>query len=96
MDARPITEAESRYLEALAEDCRRILGGGVELLDLSVHDDGSPATISATYRLDRWEGETAVSGETVIEAHAALREALVLDRLKLGFSVTTDPRRATD
>ena len=91
-----LTEAESQYLEAIAADCRLILGGGVELLDLTIDDRATPATIGATYRLDGWEGETAVSGETVIEAHAALREALVLDRLKLGFSVTTDPRRLGD
>ena len=96
MTDRALTDAESRYLEAIAEDCRRILGDGVELTDLTIDDRGSPATIRATYRLDGWDGETVVSGETVVEAHAVLREALVLDRLKLGFSVTTDPRRSDD
>jgi hypothetical protein len=48
--------------------------------------------MSVLYRLDGWEGASSVTGETVIEAHAALREALVVDRIRLGFAVATDPR----
>jgi hypothetical protein len=92
MDERQVTEAQARYLEAMAEDCHRILGPGMDLVDLAIDDDASGTTVTVTYRLDGWQGETVVRGETVVEAHAALREALVVDRLKLGFSVSTDPR----
>jgi hypothetical protein len=48
--------------------------------------------MTVTYRLDGWEGVSSATSESVVGAHAALREALVIDRLRLGFSAATDPR----
>ena len=92
MVERSMSEAELRYVEAVGEDCRRILGPGMSLVDLEIEEGPSSTTMTVTYRLDGWEGWSAAAGESVVEAHAALREALVVDRIKLGFSVATDPR----
>ena len=92
MAERSMSEAEQRYVEAVADDCRRILGPGMELLDLAIDEGPLAASMAVTYRLDGWEGVSSASGESVVAAHAALREALVVDRIKLGFSVATDPR----
>lgn len=90
---RTLSDAEAGYLEAIAEDCRQILGRDIEILDLRIDDPRDrDATVTIRYRLDGWEGETGATGTTVIDAHAALRAALVADRLRLGFSALTDPR----
>ena len=89
---RPMSDAEQRYVEAVSEDCRRILGTGVELVDLEIDEAPSSTRLVITYRLDGWEGRTEATGPTVIEAHTAAREALIVDRVKLGFSALTDPR----
>ena len=93
---RTLSDAEVGYLEAIADDCRLILGRDMELLDLRIEDPAErDATVTVRYRLDAWEGETSVTGETVVEAHGALRAALVADRLRLGFAALTDPRTTT-
>lgn len=92
MSERSVSEAEQRYVEAVADDCRRILGPGMELLDVEIEDGGPSTRMSVTYRLDGWGGTSSASGESVVDAHAALREALVVDRIKLGFAIATDPR----
>ena len=92
MSDRPMSEAEQRYVEAVAEDCRRILGPGMELLDLEIEEGFLETRMTVTDRLHGWDGVSSASGESVVGAHAGLREALVVDRIKLGFSVATDPR----
>ncbi len=89
---RRMSDAEQRYVEAVSEDCRQILGEGVRLLDLEIDEAPSSTRMVITYLLDGWEGRTEAAGETVIEAHAAVREGLVVDRLKLGFTAVTDLR----
>jgi hypothetical protein len=89
---RSMSEAEQRYVEAVAEDCRRILGPGMELVDLEIEEASRTTRMTVTYRLDGWEGVSSATSESVVGAHAALREALVIDRLRLGFSAATDPR----
>ena len=92
MHGRTVGDAEAGYLEAIVGDCLSILGPDVEVLDVAVEDrTAPPVRISIRYRLDRWESETIGTGETVIEAHADLREALVIDRVRLGFLALTDP-----
>jgi hypothetical protein len=89
---RSMSEAEQRYVEAVADDCRRILGPGVELVDLEIKEGAGRTTMTVTYRLDGWEGVSSAGDDSLVGAHAALREALVVDRLKLGFAIATDPR----
>ena len=93
MADRSLSDAERRYLDAVAADCHLILGAGMDVVDLVLDDQTSPVSLTLRYRLDGYEGETIVQGETAIDAHAALRDALVLDRIRLGFAVMTDPRQ---
>jgi hypothetical protein len=83
------TDAESRYLERVQEDCELILGAGVEILDLA-WTTGEGQRLTVRYRLDDVEAETIAEADTVIAAHARLREALVEDRVRLGFTVLTE------
>ena len=83
-------EADARYLETIAEDCLRILGDGVTMDGLTWDDDlGSRLTIR--YRLGDREGESSATGETIVAAHAALRNQLVVDRVRLAFSSVVQP-----
>jgi len=93
MTDRSMSEAELRYLDAVAADCSAILGAGMDVVDLVLDDQASPVSLTFRYRLDGYEGETIAHGETAVDAHAVLREALVLDRIRLGFAVMTDPRQ---
>ena len=88
---RTLGDADTAYLEAIADDCRRILGPGVHVDDLVVDQAGPGTTVTIRYRLDAVSGESVGQGDTVVEAHAALREALVIDRLRIGFEVVVDP-----
>ncbi|HEU0235868.1 MAG TPA: hypothetical protein VFR14_05440 [Candidatus Limnocylindrales bacterium] len=78
-----LTDADERYLERVAEDCERMLGPGVELsaLEVGANDD---VVLRLTYRLGPADWTSEGRGETIVAAHAALREQLVLDRIRLG------------
>jgi hypothetical protein len=80
------TDAEARYLDAVTDDVRRILGGGVEVLDVQ-RLEGEDSRLTVRYRLDGRTAETVATGTTVVEAHAHLREQLVIDRVRLGFAI---------
>ncbi|HYI22034.1 MAG TPA: hypothetical protein VEX62_05285 [Candidatus Limnocylindrales bacterium] len=84
------TDADLRYLESIADDCRAILGPGVEVLELN-RSDADPPVLTLRYQLDGWEAVSEVGGETMLEAHARLRTQLVEDRLRLAFSAVADP-----
>ena len=88
---RRLGDADVAYLEAIADDCRRILGPGVCIDDLVVDQASPGTTVTIRYRLDAVSGESVGRGDTVVEAHAALREALVVDRLRIGFEVVVEP-----
>ncbi len=75
--------ADQRYFERVAQDCEGLLGPGIELRALEV-DDRSGVVLRLRYRLGKAEWMTEAWGETVIEAHAALREKLVTDRIRIG------------
>lgn len=75
--------AERRYFERVAEDCEGLLGPGIELHSLEL-DDRSGVLLRLRYRLGKADWTTEARGETVIEAHAALREKLVTDRIRIG------------
>jgi hypothetical protein len=85
-----VSEADDRYLAEIIADCELVLGPGIELLGLDRDEGDQGVQLVARYRLDGWEGETVVTGETVVAAHAALRPQLVSDRLRLGFSIMAE------
>jgi hypothetical protein len=77
------SDAERHYFERMAEDCEQLLGPGVVLARLELDGNGG-VVLRLKYRLGRAEWTTEGHGETVVAAHAALREQLVLDRIRLG------------
>jgi len=78
-----ITDADQRYLSRVAEDCEALLGPGIELDDLEVETDDE-VTMRLRYRLGTAAWTSEGHGDTVIAAHASLREQLVLDRIRVG------------
>lgn len=84
-------EAATRYLASVQEDVECVLGPGVEILALDWRQ-GPPVALALRYRLGAHEGETVGEGESVIAAHADLRQRLVIDRVKLGLAVLTETR----
>ena len=81
-----VSEADRHYLGRVAEDCEQLLGPGIELRGLEL-DANSDVVLRLTYRLGQAEWTSEGHGETVIAAHADLREQLVLDRIRLGVRV---------
>jgi hypothetical protein len=83
MEFPSVTDADRGYLQRVAEDCERMLGPGIELdgLELGVNDD---VVLRLSYRLGPAAWTSEGRGETVVAAHAALREQLILDRIRLG------------
>ena len=77
------SDAEQRYFSRIAEDCERALGPEIELRALEFDADGD-VCLRLKYRLGKADWTTEGHGETVIEAHAALREKLVVDRIRIG------------
>ncbi len=84
-----MNEAEVRYLQEIAEDCRAVLGAGIELDDLDV-ETGPATTIAATYHLAAHAARTEGRGETIIAAHADLRRRLAEARVSLAFVALVD------
>jgi hypothetical protein len=77
------SEADQLYLQRVIEDCEQLLGPEVELSGLEL-DANAEVILPLRYRLGPADWTSEGHGETVIAAHAALREALVLDRIRLG------------
>jgi hypothetical protein len=77
-----VSDAEEQYLHRVIEDCERLLGSGVELRGLELDADG--VVLRLRYSLGAADWESEGRGETVVAAHAALRDQLVLDRIRLG------------
>jgi hypothetical protein len=75
--------AERRYFERVAEDCGELLGPEIVVNALEL-DMRSDVILRLRYRLGLADWVTEGHGETVIEAHAALREQLVIDRIRIG------------
>ena len=93
------SEAEQRYLRAIEEDCAQLLGPGMVIDPLIVEPDLPHPTgvrLTLAYRLDGWAGETTVTGETIIAAHAELRERLAIDRIRLAFTTLAEPTATKD
>ncbi len=79
------SDAEQQYLSRVVADCAEILGPGIELEGLEL-EAGDVVVLRLRYRLGTTTWTSDAAGETVIAAHAALRERLVLDRVRLGFN----------
>ncbi len=77
------SEGEQFYFSRVAEDCERLLGPEVELRALEM-DANAEVVLRLKYRLGRSDWTSEGHGETVVAAHAALRDQLVLDRIRLG------------
>lgn len=80
-----MTEAERRYFERVGEDVSALLGDGIELDDLIVERARRRVTLRAVYRLGGSSATSEGSGPTLVAAHAALRAAIVEDRIALSL-----------
>jgi hypothetical protein len=89
---REVSQADREYLQRVAEDCEQLLGPEIELRALEL-DAKADVVLRLRYRLGPAEWTSEGHGETVIAAHAALRQRLVLDRIRLGVkALVRQPR----
>jgi hypothetical protein len=79
-----VSEADRHYLQRVAEDCEQLLGPEIEMRGLEP-DANTEVVLRLRYRLGPADWTSKGHGESVIAAHAAFRERLVLDRIRLGF-----------
>jgi hypothetical protein len=87
-----VSEADRRYLQRVVEDCELLLGPEIELDALEL-DTYPEVVLRLRYRLGPAKWTSEGRGETVIAAHAALREELVLDRIRIGVrAMVRQPR----
>ena len=87
-----VSEADQHYLQRVVEDCEQLLGAGDRVARAGTRPQGRRRAASR-YRLGPAEWTSEGHGETVIAAHAALREQLVLDRIRLGVrALVRQPR----
>lgn len=84
-----ISDADARYLAEIGEDFQRVLGSGVEILEIG-REDTEQVRLFVRYRLGGVVRQSEGRGETVVAAHAALRRRLVIDRLRFGFSALVE------
>jgi hypothetical protein len=89
MQPRTVDDATARYLEEVATDIGGLLGPGIELLGLALQEDGPDVTLQARYAMAGESIESFGHGDSAIEAHADLREAIVGDRIGLGLRLLT-------
>lgn len=87
-----VSEADQHYFQRVVKDCEQLLGPEIELGGLEL-DAKADVVLRLKYRLGPAEWTSEGHGETVIAAHAALREQLVLDRIRLGVrALVRQPR----
>lgn len=87
-----VSEADQHYLGRVVKDCEQLLGSEIELRGLEL-DANAEVVLRLRYRLGPADWTSEGHGETVIAAHAALREQLVLDRIRLGVrAMVRQPR----
>ena len=80
-------DATARHLDEIATDLLGLLGPGIELLELAIETDADTVSLRARYALADETIESVGRGESAIEAHARLRDAVVADRIGLGLRV---------
>ena len=81
-----LDDATTRYLGEIAADLLPLLGG-IELSELSLELTGPDVILRARYGMGGETMESVGRGATSVEAHAALRRAIVGDRIGLGLRV---------
>jgi hypothetical protein len=87
-----VSDADRCYFQRVAEDCEQLLGPGIELRGLDLEANGD-VVLRLSYRLGPADWTSEGHGETVVAAHAALREQLVLDRIRLGVRALVRQQR---
>ena len=87
-----VSDADLHYLQRVADDCEQLLGPDIELRGLEL-DANADVVLRLRYRLGPADWMSEGHGETVIAAHAALREQLVVDRVRVGFRAMVLPPR---
>jgi hypothetical protein len=87
----PIGDADERYLEEIARDCEVRLGQGAELVSLSREADAQRVRLRLRYRIGDREHESEGSGASLFEAHRALCDRIVVDRVRFGFTDLVTP-----
>jgi hypothetical protein len=85
-------EAEGRYLVEIADDCRVMVGPGAVLLGMTRDDTKQGVRLTVRFELDDEVWESAIVGETIVDAHANLRNELLIDRIRIGFTEYVMPR----
>jgi hypothetical protein len=90
--AEALTDADSQYLAEIWSDCEGLLGSGTELLDLRREPSYEGVSLVARYRLGEHDRESAAAGRTLLAAHSALRERIVINRVRFGFSDIVEDR----
>lgn len=81
----PMTEADVRFAERLAEDVQRVLGLGLVVESINSAGRG-PVTLRATCLVEGRPTELEVEGETLLDASRALIRAAA--ELRLGAAWT--------
>ena len=84
-DRADLSEAEARYFDRVVEDCAGLLGSGVDVDDLEIVE-GPAIVLRLRYHLGTVTWTSEGRGPTITAAHGALREQLVVDRLKVSMS----------
>ena len=87
-----LTDAEALYLARIREDCELLLGPGVEVLDVRREPADEGVRVVLRYQLGMQQRESAAAGETMLAAHAALRDRIVVDRLRFGYADLVEQR----
>jgi len=82
MDHSSLSEAEARYFDRVVEDCAELLGPGVDVDDLEIVEDQG-VRLRLRYHLGNVAWTSEARGPTMTAAHGALREELVIDRIRL-------------
>jgi hypothetical protein len=85
-----LTEAEAQYLVEIWNDCEAWLGPDTELLDLRREELEDGIRLIAAYRLGEHQHESAGVGATILAAHVVLRDRILVDRLRFGFTDLVD------
>jgi hypothetical protein len=90
-DLPTVDDAHQQYLAQIARDCERELGPGADLLGLGYRPERGRVRLELTYALAGDEWLTTAEAETLVEAHHALLEAILIDRVRAGFTVLVEP-----
>jgi hypothetical protein len=87
-----LSEADARYLDAIADDVRGILGNEVDLVSLEPDATSEGIVLLARYQLGEFTHASLGAGPSLLAAHAALRQQIVADRIGIGLAALTAGR----